>query len=253
MFSKPIFIVLCAATFPILSSTNIAQAKCATAVTVCFTPEYHDGNCTEQISSAIRRARKSILVQAYSFTSAPIAKTLVEAHQRGVDVRVILDRSNVRQGYSSAVFLEHMGIPTMIDSEHAIAHNKVMIIDEHQVISGSFNFTRAAEDRNAENVLFIDDPAVAAAYTLNWNEHLAHSKPIETSGRKRTDSPTPNSHIQEETKTAPDQIVGNKRSHIYEWPGCPAYKSILPENRVLFTSREAAVTAGYRPARNCPP
>jgi len=68
-----------------------------------------------------------ILVQAYSFTSIPIAKALVDAHKRGVDVRVILDKSQRGEKYSSADFVLHAGIPTFIDAKHQIAHNKIMI------------------------------------------------------------------------------------------------------------------------------
>ncbi|HOF77241.1 MAG TPA: phospholipase D-like domain-containing protein [Smithellaceae bacterium] len=79
--------------------------------------------------------------------SAPIAAALVRAHKRGIDVRVILDKNQKKDGYSSATFLKNAGIPTFIDSAHAIAHNKVMIIDAETVITGSFNFTKAAEKK----------------------------------------------------------------------------------------------------------
>lgn len=140
---------------------------------VYFSP---DGGATGAVVNAVRHARRTILVQAYSFTSAPIAKALVGAHKRGVDVKVILDKSNVTAKYSSAVFLLHMGIPTWIDRRHAIAHNKIMIIDAKTVITGSFNFTRAAETRNAENLLIIDDPALAKRYADNWQLHRKHSE-----------------------------------------------------------------------------
>lgn len=78
-------------------------------------------------------------------TSAPIAKALLNAHKRGVKMEVILDKSQRTQKYSSATFLLNVGIPVKIDAQHAIAHNKVMIIDGETVITGSFNFTRAAE------------------------------------------------------------------------------------------------------------
>jgi phosphatidylserine/phosphatidylglycerophosphate/cardiolipin synthase-like enzyme len=104
------------------------------AVTVCFTP---GENCTELIVHALGEAKSSILVQAYSFTSAPIAKALLDAHKRGVWVEVILDKSQRTEKYSSADFLANQGVPTKIDAEHAIAHNKI-IIDGETVITGSF-------------------------------------------------------------------------------------------------------------------
>jgi phosphatidylserine/phosphatidylglycerophosphate/cardiolipin synthase-like enzyme len=77
-------------------------------------------------------------VQAYSFTSAPIAKALLEAHQRGVQVQVILDKSHRTDTYSGADFLANQGVPTKIDAAHAIAHNKLIIIDGETVLTGSF-------------------------------------------------------------------------------------------------------------------
>ena len=92
------------------------------------------------------KAKSTVLVQAYSFTSAPIAKALVDAHKRGVKVEVILDKSQKGEKYTSADFVLHAGIPTKIDAKHAIAHNKIMVIDGETVITGSFNFTKAAEE-----------------------------------------------------------------------------------------------------------
>ena len=140
---------------------------------MCFSPK---GGCTEAVVKEIDAAKKTIIVQAYSFTSAPIAKALVEAHKRGVDVRVILDKSQRTEKYSSADFVLHAGIPIWIDAQHAIAHNKVMVIDGATVLTGSFNFTKAAEEHNAENLLVIRDKALAEKYAANWNTHLDHSE-----------------------------------------------------------------------------
>jgi phosphatidylserine/phosphatidylglycerophosphate/cardiolipin synthase-like enzyme len=105
---------------------------------VYFSPH---GGCTEAVVDALGKAKSTVLVQAYSFTSAPIAKTLVEAHRRGVKVEVVLDRSQRTEKYSSATFVYNNGIPCFIDAQHAIAHSKVIVIDGVTVITGSFNFT----------------------------------------------------------------------------------------------------------------
>jgi len=139
---------------------------------VYFSP---NGGATAAIVREVNQAHQSVLVQAYSFTSAPIARALLRAHQRGVRVEVILDQSQRTDKYSAADFLVNAGIKTFIDAAHAIAHNKVMVIDEQTVITGSFNFTRAAEEKNAENLLVIRDPAVAARYLENWREHASHA------------------------------------------------------------------------------
>lgn len=139
---------------------------------VYFSPNH---GATKAVVDALATAKATVLVQAYSFTSAPIAKALIEARARGVDVRVILDRRETGANYSSADFVAHARIVTLIDGAHAIAHNKIIVIDGETVITGSFNFTTAAEQRNAENLLVIRDRALAARYTENWQAHAAHS------------------------------------------------------------------------------
>jgi phosphatidylserine/phosphatidylglycerophosphate/cardiolipin synthase-like enzyme len=121
----------------------------------------------------IAAARHQILVQAYSFTSVPILSALRAAHARGVDVEVIVDKTSAgvsKSGshYSAAIYLNNAGIPVWVDIKVAIAHNKVMIVDGAVVITGSFNFTAAAQNRNAENLLVISDPTIAAQYRDNW-------------------------------------------------------------------------------------
>ena len=147
---------------------------------VCFSP---NGGCTESIVKEITNAKSEILVQAYSFTSAPIAKALTDAFKRGVKVEAILDKSQRKERYTAATFLVNARIPTFIDDKHAIAHNKIMIIDRETVITGSFNFTKAAEEKNAENLLIIKDKELAKVYIDNWNKHKDHSERYE--GKKQ--------------------------------------------------------------------
>jgi phosphatidylserine/phosphatidylglycerophosphate/cardiolipin synthase-like enzyme len=104
----------------------------------------------------------------------------VDAHKRGVKVTVVLDRSQRSAKYSSADFVNNAGIPTYIDDKHAIAHNKIMIIDGATVITGSFNFTKAAEEKNAENLLVIKgDSGLVKKYLANFEEHVGHSEKYE--------------------------------------------------------------------------
>ena len=149
-----------------------------TVADVYFSPK---GGCTEAIVSEINRAKSEILVQAYSFTSKKIAKALIDTHTRGITVQIILDKSQRTARHSAAAYSSRNGIPTFIDRAHAIAHNKIMIIDKLTVMTGSFNFTKAAEEGNAENLLIVRSSALAQFYRANWNEHRRHSK--EYSGR----------------------------------------------------------------------
>ncbi|MGO9139695.1 MAG: phospholipase D family protein [Syntrophales bacterium] len=117
-----------------------------TSTEVYFTP---NGGCTDAIEREIGKAKNEVLVQASSFTSAPIARALTNAHKQGIKVKAILDKSQRSERYTSATYLKNAGIPVYIDSVHAIAHSKIMIIDRETVITGSFNFTRAAEKLQA--------------------------------------------------------------------------------------------------------
>jgi phosphatidylserine/phosphatidylglycerophosphate/cardiolipin synthase-like enzyme len=92
-------------------------------------------------------------------------------------VVVVLDKSQRRERYTSADFVAHAGIPTYIDDRHTIAHNKVMVIDRHTLITGSFNFTKAAEEKNAENLLVLKgNRALVDRYMRNFEEHRRHSE-----------------------------------------------------------------------------
>ena len=159
----------------LFESVTLSQEK-LTQWEVYFSPH---GGCTEAIIGELAKAKSTVLVQAYSFTSAPIAKALLNAHKRGVKVEVILDKSQRTDKYSSATFLYNSGILVKIDAKHTIAHNKVMIIDGETVITGSFNFTKAAEEKNAENLLVIRDRKLAERYIKNWQEHERHSEVYE--------------------------------------------------------------------------
>jgi phosphatidylserine/phosphatidylglycerophosphate/cardiolipin synthase-like enzyme len=99
-------------------------------------------------------------------------------------VRVILDNEQETAKYSSATFLDNSGIETMIDKKHAIAHNKVIIFDGETVITGSFNFTKQAENGNAENLLVIHSQELAKVYAANWQKHFEHAERYERKAEK---------------------------------------------------------------------
>lgn len=103
-------------------------------IRTCFTP---GGNCAQMIIGEINHEKDSILVQAYQLTSPDIAKALVDAKRRGVMVKIILDKTQYTQKrYSSATFFDHAGIPVWIDNKPAIAHNKIIILGEAEVLTG---------------------------------------------------------------------------------------------------------------------
>jgi phosphatidylserine/phosphatidylglycerophosphate/cardiolipin synthase-like enzyme len=142
------------------------------SVEVFFSPK---GGCTEAVVREISAARHEVLVQAYSFSSKPIAEALVAAKTRGVQVTVLLDKSNESEQYSDLPLFVEQGLAPMIDAHHAIAHNKVMVIDKGTVLTGSFNFTHQAEAENAENLLVIKgNSALAKSYRDHFGEHKGH-------------------------------------------------------------------------------
>ncbi len=179
------FLALCgsAAAFELPFAARVQPAIATSGtVQVAFSPEDDAG---EIIVQAIRGAKKQVLVQAFSFTHRKIAEALIEARRRGVEVQLIADREQVKRMERGLVpQIAADGVPTFIDSDHDSAHSKIMIIDagtaQAAVITGSFNFTHAAQYKNAENLLlFRGNPQLTQAYLANWQRHRAHSRPFE--------------------------------------------------------------------------
>ena len=151
---------------------------------VYFSP---DGGATHALVHLIQQARRQVQVQAYSFTSRPLLNALIAAHDRGVNVRIILDRSHVeKRNYRTGHYTPKIsaalaafysaGVPVWIDDHYLIAHNKVMLIDGRIIVTGSFNFSYAAAHFNAENMLVLRNvPALFARYEHNFQYHLRHS------------------------------------------------------------------------------
>ena len=215
-------------------------------IEIHFSPQ---GGCTEAIVKEINAAKTEILVQAYSFTSVPIAKALVEAHKRGVKIQVILDKSQRTEKYSSADFVRNSGITTLIDAKHAIAHNKVMVIDGGVVITGSFNFTKAAEENNAENLLVIRDKEIADKYAENWKVHAEHSDSYEQKEQGYSET----HKTAESAPAVTEGYVASKNSAVFHKADCKSAGKISEKNLVRFGSREEAVRAGKKPCAECRP
>jgi phosphatidylserine/phosphatidylglycerophosphate/cardiolipin synthase-like enzyme len=140
---------------------------------VFFSP---NGGCVKGIVREIEMGAREILVQAYSYSSTPIRNALINAQKRGTKVEIIFDKEEQKdQNYRAAKSFSKSGITVYLDGSHTIAHNKVIIIDRETVITGSFNFTNAAETKNAENVLVVKSKALAGLYAENWYVHFKHS------------------------------------------------------------------------------
>lgn len=132
---------------------------------------------------AVRSARAAVYVQAFSFTHKDIAQALIDAHRRGVEVEVIADASQIELIEHNVIpMLAEAGVSVLVDAAHVSAHDKIMVIDPETqrpaVVTGSFNFTFAAQHRNAENLLVLrGNRELARAYYENWRRHRSHATP----------------------------------------------------------------------------
>jgi phosphatidylserine/phosphatidylglycerophosphate/cardiolipin synthase-like enzyme len=176
-------------------AVHVAAAASQDGVYVFFSP---GGRPTDAIVDQINQARSVLHIQAYHFTSAPIAQAVVNAQKRGVQILVVLDPTQEGERYHIAQFLYNASIPVYIDHKHTIAHNKIMLIDGRTIITGSFNFTKAAEEKNAENLLILLDKAdLYAAYEKNFQTHLRHAdkyQGLAQTPAEQTPSRTPRSN-----------------------------------------------------------
>ena len=158
-----------------IAGTREASVNAATAevLGVYFTPP---AGAAQAIVRAIDASQREVLVQAYCFTHNALAQALLRAQSRGVAVRVMLDEKSSNTNRYVMGLLTDGNVPMRLDGRHAIAHNKVMVIDEQIVITGSFNFTNSAETRNAENFLILKSDELARTYKTQWESHWAHAR-----------------------------------------------------------------------------
>jgi phosphatidylserine/phosphatidylglycerophosphate/cardiolipin synthase-like enzyme len=149
-----------------------ASVSTGVAVAVCFAPEE---NCAAFAVPAIDNAESEILVSAYGLTTGSgIVEALIRAKQRGIDVRLIADKTAPCGRSSGIEPLAAAGIPIWIDDQARIAHEKAMVIDEAVTLMGSYNWTRGAA-ANSEDLNLISSPAVAADYAAHWHNRLVVS------------------------------------------------------------------------------
>lgn len=149
----------------------------AEVIGIHFSPK---GGCTDAIVQQIDKAQKEIKIMIYSFTSDEIAQALLRAFIRNVVVEIIIDEGNDKSRYSQTNLLRQNGIKVYIDARETIHHNKVIIIDQEIVITGSFNFSKAAEQKNAENLIILKSAELATIYLVNYELHKEHSYLVET-------------------------------------------------------------------------
>lgn len=137
-------------------------------IQVGFSPE---GSARQLVLDTLGSAKHSIQMLAYAFQARDITQALVEARQRGVDVKVVIDKKrNLGKASRSAMdFVVRNGVQLRTSDHFHLQHDKVIIVDGSTVQTGSFNYAPSAETANSENVLVIRDmPQVARQYIAHW-------------------------------------------------------------------------------------
>jgi len=181
-FARTLVVALALSVAPAADADALTPRRYAAAGTVeiAFTP----GDAIDNlIVAAIDRAQTEVLVHAYTFTHRKIAQALINARRRGVAVAVLADREQARAVPQNVLAqLASGGIEVWLDGNFAAAHNKVIVIDaglpHATTITGSYNFTLAAQRSNAENIVVLhDNEPVARAYRDNWRRLKAGATP----------------------------------------------------------------------------
>lgn len=131
------------------------------------------------VLKGISAAKKQVLVAAYSLSSKPVATALVNAQRRGVQVFVVADKGSNQKGYSVAQYLANQGIPVRLNGNYESMHHKFLVIDNDSLQLGSFNYSAAADSKNAENALLLwNVPVLASSYVREWKRVWDEAQPL---------------------------------------------------------------------------
>ena len=143
------------------------------AANVYFSPK---GGCVAAILDQISAAQHTVELQGFVLTSPQIADALAAAKRRGVRVLVVLDAAQTSEHREQARYLVGARVPVYLDSKHGAADNRVILIDNRTIITGSFTFTDLADAGNADNMLVIHDQTqLQSSYEDQFRVHLEHS------------------------------------------------------------------------------
>lgn len=159
-----------------------AEPQPAEILAIYFTPP---AGSAGGLIKHIDASKKTIKVMAYGFTAIPLSEALVKAHRRGVKVQLLQDEKSAGNNSDAVNQLIAAGIEVRSDGKHAIQHNKVMLLDDDIVITGSYNFTKSAEVRNAENIIILKSAYAAKRYADNWVAHWGHGEEVSEKTSKK--------------------------------------------------------------------
>ena len=139
-----------------------------TPIQVIFSPE--DG-AVSYLVAMLNDAQVSIRFLAFSFTDYPMAQAMVTRAQNGVDVQGVFETFGSNSPRSELKTLWCAGLPVRQDGNDSFLHDKVIIIDNSIVVTGSLNFSSSADEDNEENVIIIDNPGIAALYLQEYQKN----------------------------------------------------------------------------------
>ena len=138
--------------------------------------------CLGQIVNLIGQARRTADLCVFTITDDRISRAVLDAHRRGVAVRVISDNEKAHDAGSDIQKFRDAGIPVKLDdmrgpADHGLTghmHHKFAIFDGARLLNGSYNWTRGAADMNYENITVTTDPKLVAAFAAEfkrlWNK-----------------------------------------------------------------------------------
>ncbi len=129
-------------------------------------------NGVDRIIALINSSQKTIDIAAFSFTSEELFTAILNARERGVDVRIILEKRMINIKGSKFKVLQELGIDIIFDNNPGSMHNKFIIVDNEVVETGSMNFSANGLTKNNENFLIIYNPAIANAFLQEFERLL---------------------------------------------------------------------------------
>jgi len=241
-------------TFCLLALIFATAGAARAEISIYFSP---NGGCDQAVVEVAVTARTYLHAACYTFTLDSIAQALIKAKERGLDVRVIVDRSEGKQKAAQTNALLAAGIPVMENTHSGLMHDKFLVADGQSVVTGSFNWTQAAVEKNDENLIaFKAEPAVAGIYAAQfdrmWND-AARFTALSVTARAPaspalspavTPSPPPPAVIERVQETVYITAAGKK----FHRAGC----RYLAHGAIAI-SRTEAIAKGYTPCSVCRP
>lgn len=145
-----------------------AAERSASVADACFSP---GEVCVQRITALLGGARRTAEICVFTITDDRIAKAVLDAHRRGVQVRIVTDNEKAYDLGSDVESLAKAGVPVAVDISPFHMHHKFALFDGKTLLTGSYNWTRGAARENEENLVVTDDPRFVAAFTKEF-EHL---------------------------------------------------------------------------------